>query len=1072
MKNNNLLFINKVVSVSLLTSILTFSTLHYSQAYSQEVDWRANNLEGFKNPLIEASNMGLDTLVVRAIEAKGADNKYVNAKGKNGTTALIEAAYKNNLSTVEILLERGADITIADDRGETALSVAKKANNTNVIQLLQAHADKISAKRSSLKKPIRRKTSSTTKRKATTTASASASATKAAPRQTASQRAKRLNKFKRKMLGSKKVTKKTKLSSSKKPRKIKKQVRRKLGDNKKTKLSKKKNSSKLGQIDGYVYNEDGFIRPDISNKIKKENEIRSDMADTRQTKSSWKNYGMIALGVGVVGGGVAALASGGGGSSSGGSSTSSSSTSSSSSGSTSSSSSSGSTLASSFDTAEFQSQPALNQVNAITSYDRGHTGSGIVVAVLDNGVDRNHPDLAGKIDSRSFDFIFQDSDPFPSGFGSLQSQGTSVAGIIAANKNDSGMHGLAYDSSILALRAGTSGGAYSPEKLSEALDYAVANGARVVNNSYSSSFLISNASSRGTAISLVGINSINSYLSANINGAINVWAAGDGSNSQPSLEAGLPARIDELKGKWIAVASVNNNNEISSFSNRCGSAAEWCIVAPGENINSTLATGDPTDSDNDGYGTTSSTTKAAPIVTAAAAILLEAFPTLTPEQAVELLLSTATDLGDAGTDAIYGRGLLNLDAATAPQGSLKVPSSSKITGSTQLLQSSFISTGGAFGDAVAKSNVQFTVLDQYNRSYQADLASSVSPQSSSSDSHQLLLSFGKKYVSSKATLNKNTTLEIAERDAYIPRKPSQNDFNSKRASFVTLGKNTETAVNYNVPMEESFRFNAANDYNKNMIIGKHVLTNPFLSFAGDGVNVTSSHKLNKKSSFKVAAFHGSKEDDKYGEYTDKSTGVVGEISYAANDNSIISLQAGVMNENNSFLGTKSEGAFAVLGNNKTFFYGVAASHKLTNRISLFGTISAGSSFISGGETDSIVRDISMINSYSYSIGATYTGAVAAKDTFGFAVSQPLKVSSGSSTLFLPSSTDRAGNISYSESRVGLAPSGKEIDIEAFYALPINDNTSINTGAILRKEPGHIADADDEGIFMLKVNHNF
>ena len=98
------------------------------------------------------------------------------------------------------------------------------------------------------------------------------------------------------------------------------------------------------------------------------------------------------------------------------------------------------------------------------------------------------------------------------------------------------------------------------------------------------------------------------------------------------------------------------------------SAKFFCIAAPGVDINSSL----PTDLDSDGFGTMSGTSMAAPHVSAAVAILKEEFPNLTGAQIVDLLLSSATDLGAGGTDEVYGVGLLNLDAATQSSGTMNI----------------------------------------------------------------------------------------------------------------------------------------------------------------------------------------------------------------------------------------------------------------------------------------------------------------------------------------------------------------------------------------------------------------
>lgn len=91
----------------------------------------------------------------------------------------------------------------------------------------------------------------------------------------------------------------------------------------------------------------------------------------------------------------------------------------------------------------------LKLVNADVAHKLGYTGNGVVVGVIDSGIDINHPAFAGRIDPRSRDFL----DPFSSVLVDLDSHGTHVAGIVAADKNVGPMYGIAYGSTILAMRA-------------------------------------------------------------------------------------------------------------------------------------------------------------------------------------------------------------------------------------------------------------------------------------------------------------------------------------------------------------------------------------------------------------------------------------------------------------------------------------------------------------------------------------------------------------------------------------------------------------------------------------------
>lgn len=141
-----------------------------------------------------------------------------------------------------------------------------------------------------------------------------------------------------------------------------------------------------------------------------------------------------------------------------------------------------------FETPEFNAQEGLGLVNASDAYLRGLTGEGVIVAVLDSGLDVTHPEFAGQIAPGGFDFVddCEFSDPGCAGATDPNGHGTHVAGIIAANKDDVGMHGVAFNSRILPLRFLNQFGTGPLSDVAPAFDLAVANGAAVINNSWGS----------------------------------------------------------------------------------------------------------------------------------------------------------------------------------------------------------------------------------------------------------------------------------------------------------------------------------------------------------------------------------------------------------------------------------------------------------------------------------------------------------------------------------------------------------------------------------------------------------
>ncbi|BCI71087.1 hypothetical protein SPKIRA_19170 [Sphingomonas paucimobilis] len=115
----------------------------------------------------------------------------------------------------------------------------------------------------------------------------------------------------------------------------------------------------------------------------------------------------------------------------------------------------------------------------------------------------------------------------------------------------------------------------------------------------------------------------------------------------------------------------------------------------------------------------SGTSLAAPQITGAAALLIQAFPNLSGAQVVDLLLRTARDTGAAGTDAVYGRGTLDLTAAFQPVGGMSVAGAGAPVSMTTNIRLS-----AAMGDATAR-DLRLVALDSYARAYALDLSATV-----------------------------------------------------------------------------------------------------------------------------------------------------------------------------------------------------------------------------------------------------------------------------------------------------------------------------------------------------------
>ena len=192
------------------------------------------------------------------------------------------------------------------------------------------------------------------------------------------------------------------------------------------------------------------------------------------------------------------------------------------------------------------------------------------------------------------------------------------------------------------------------------------------------------------------------------NDAVFVWAAGnEGQNESGALSA-MPLAFPDLDGHFVNVVSVDNYGKIAWYSNQCGITQNYCIAAPGSAWNT------------DTKDFASGTSFAAPVVSGAVATIREAFPYMSAQEVTNLLFVTATDLGEAGVDSVYGWGLLNMERATKPVGNPRIVLSNE---NIQPLDT--VTVSGVGGSAIKNANIKIAYIDDFGRAFTTNLSDKV-----------------------------------------------------------------------------------------------------------------------------------------------------------------------------------------------------------------------------------------------------------------------------------------------------------------------------------------------------------
>jgi subtilisin family serine protease len=275
------------------------------------------------------------------------------------------------------------------------------------------------------------------------------------------------------------------------------------------------------------------------------------------------------------------------------------------------------------------------------------TGAGIVVAVLDTGVSRSHPDLPSTRVLTGAAYVGGTGQQTASnGNSDVHGHGTAVSGFIAATRGNSiGIAGVAPEVTILPVKVLSDSGSGSMSDVAAGVYYAVAQGADVINMSL------------GSSGSSAAVNTAIDYAVAQ--GVVVIAAAGNSGPNTINWPAAHPTAI--------AVGSFTSSMTLASHSSYSTSSPYVDLVAPGLNVTS-LKTPLSSSYASNNYTTGAGTSYAAPHVAGIAALLRQVAPNATVAQVRSAIQATTIDVGTSGVDAATGYGYAQSAAAVTAIG--------------------------------------------------------------------------------------------------------------------------------------------------------------------------------------------------------------------------------------------------------------------------------------------------------------------------------------------------------------------------------------------------------------------
>ena len=739
------------------------------------------------------------------------------------------------------------------------------------------------------------------------------------------------------------------------------------------------------------------------------------------------------------------------------------------------------------DTDEFRNQPALALINADYAYARGATGEGVTLGMIDTGINREHIEFAGSDKLHPDSDLSYGTDIAPDAL----DHGTAVAGVMAARRDSErggdNMHGVAFDAQVLSL--GIPLRAPDPDYVPVETSDFDRSGSDVF---FAPLFRELNAKAAAINLSFGVPGNIESYNAEELRAvlpqaiaaaaqqdvapadrAIYVWAAGnaqgrrrpDGTIEEGrsvELLPGLPYLLPELRGHYLATVAVDTDTgRLADFSSHCGVAADFCLAAPATFIMVPY---------RDGYTTVEigGTSLATPLVTGAVGLLTQHYrDQLGADEIVERLLATADKTGIYADAQIYGQGLLDLDAATRPQGEARLPTGASLAGPAVNQALSALASAPAFGDALPRglAGREVAAFDSLDAPFFSPLNSYLrtpSPLGVEERLHalggdprgalrQLAPGFGMRLRATQAPVSERG-LGLAHRlvdlgpgtgtgfdRAHAPENRLDALWLSGNTDWGRVFLGVRGSVGWDLGLY------AAGALTPGAFSDEAAFVSPYLALARDGGAAGLEWTLGR-GALRAAAFHGGVDWDQERLWTqgpgpglpqasrpERNYGALLEYGLAPVAGRGVALQAGWLWEPGSLMGSRPQGAFGDL-RGQTGFAGLAAHARLGDRWMAFAAAHAGWSR-PAVEGAGLLRGVSALRTSSFELGATRQGFLGEDGRLSLRLSQPLRVESGHAALRWAAGRTRHRQLLTEQARLNLEPSGRQLDLELAYRRP-------------------------------------
>jgi Subtilase family len=664
-----------------------------------------------------------------------------------------------------------------------------------------------------------------------------------------------------------------------------------------------------------------------------------------------------------------------------------------------------------------------------------------VVAVVDTGVNVTHSLLSGRIAPGGYNVVSGSTDVTD-----VANHGTLVASIITSVSDPLG--GV-LGAKVLPIRVFDSS-TTNDANASAGIRYSLGR-ASIVNISYSSATPVSESALRDAVAG----------------GQLVIVAAGNRGGANPDWPARY-AREEWTNRQIIAVGAVDGQNVIASFSNRAGDTSHSFLVAPGVNVSGASSASSVASTSSSG------TSLAAPYVSGVAALVKAYWPQLTAKQIATILLNTATDLGTPGPDEIYGRGLVNADAALSPLGVVKVlTASGRAIPIREVAVAPGPVTGAALRIAAQQGQLRGVGVDDYGRQFYYDFGAGV--QRARSLSVDQIFGQADRQLSGaeQSFANGARVLYVLDTFAHgAGRHPSL--MPSERvlagsALTLPLSGGAEIAAGTLGTAPTYFGFGAAEVAPLSALPTS--FSNPLFSFTSGYSHFALGSPQLAGLKIKAGVLTNLGKDPLLSQYGVSNPSSRANLALVEVSRRIgpgwFALSASQLEEPGALLGSSSGEAFAIAARPTTRALSLQAAWPLTAQTTVIAQYTQAQTEAVNNASVSLVSEVSRLGSNAYSVGLLSRDTWRTGDRFTLSLAQPLRIFSGAIGFDLPVDVSAQGNLIRAQQTVNLRPSGHERLVEMQYSIPLTRQLSAGAVAIYRHQPNHDAAAPAERVLGLR-----